>query len=128
MGARSIRTVVVVAAILVGVLVATSPAGAARVRSCPKVTVNGGKNFGGRTALLVKVLGHVSCAKAHRVTRAWYRRIAAGDCALGGNFCLLSVPGGWSCSIFPSAEEAQTGGAPLAAREARHGSASTRRS
>jgi hypothetical protein len=113
MGARSIRTVAVVAAILVGVLVATSPAGAARVRSCPKVTVNGGKDFGGRTALLVKVLGNVSCAKARRVTRAWYRRIAAGDCALGGNFCLLSVPGGWSCSIVPAAEEAQTGGAPL---------------
>jgi hypothetical protein len=91
---------------------ASAAAAAAHPRSCAKITVNGGRGFG-RNTLLVKVLGPVTCAQAHHVVRAWYRRIAAGKCALGGNFCVLSLPGGWSCSFFAAAEERYTGGAPL---------------
>ena len=104
-------------ATVLAVLVMAGSLGAARadaatVRSCANLTVNGGKVFG-RSTLLVKVLGPVTCAKGHSVVRAWYRRIAAGKCVIGGNFCALNLPGGWSCSIIPAAQERYTGGAPL---------------
>jgi hypothetical protein len=71
------RRGVVIAAVLAGALVAATPAGAASVRSYSNVTVNGGKGFGGRSTLLVKVVGNVTCATGHGVVRSWYRRIDA---------------------------------------------------
>lgn len=77
---------------------------------CSNQTVDGGR-FVGKLTLRVVRLGHVSCAKAHRVVRAYYRKMAAGECGELNNFCALSFPGGWSCSIFSFGVSQTAGGA-----------------
>jgi hypothetical protein len=87
---------------------------------CSNLTVDGGR-FVGELTLRVVLLGRVSCAKAHRVVRAYYRKIKAGRCSEGGNFCLLSFPGGWSCSIFSYGVSQTAGGAMAGCAKARSG-------
>ena len=77
--------------------------------TCSNQTVDGGR-FVGKLTLRVVLIGRVSCAKAHSLVRTYYRRMAAGDCE-ANNFCLLSFPGGWNCSIFSFGQSQTAGGA-----------------
>jgi hypothetical protein len=45
------------------------------------------------------------------VVRAYFSKMAAGDCGKLNNFCNLQFPGGWDCSIFFATESQETGGA-----------------
>ena len=78
--------------------------------TCSNQTVDGGR-FVGKVTLRVVLIGRVSCERAHRVVRAYYRKMAAGGCGQLNNFCALSFPGGWSCSIFSFGVSQTAGGA-----------------
>ena len=78
MSAQLIRWGVVIAVVLAAIVSARTPAEAAAARSCSNLTVNGGKTFG-RMTLRVKVIGGVTCPKAHGVVRSWYRPDRGGE-------------------------------------------------
>ena len=80
------------------------------VTACSNVTVNGGK-YGGKVTLRFGLIGSVSCNEAHRVVRAYYRKVAAGQCGAQNNFCNLQFSGGWDCGFFFATESKETGGA-----------------
>jgi hypothetical protein len=46
-----------------------------------------------------------------RLVRVYFHTMGTGGCGQLNNFCLLSFPGGWSCSIFSAGESQQAGGA-----------------
>lgn len=53
------------------------------------------------------VLHGVSCARAHSLIRAYFRREATpGYCRSRGNICAVQFPGGWTCSLPLYAGEA----------------------
>jgi hypothetical protein len=89
---------------------ATKPERATTASSCGNLSVNAGR-YGGRQALRVIVLGRDNCSEATRVTRAFFGKMATNQCGRLNNFCDLTFPGGWSCSIFFAAESRETGGA-----------------
>lgn len=106
LGLATVGTVVALAVIPAG-----SPSASGRVaKACPNQAVNGGKVLG-RETLRVVVIGRVSCREAHRRVSAYFHQMAAGGCGKLNNFCDLSFPGGWACSIFFAAESRETGGA-----------------
>jgi hypothetical protein len=78
--------------------------------ACSNVTVNGGK-YVGQLTLTFGLVGRVSCNEAHSVVRAYFRKMAAGQCGAQNNFCNLQFAGGWDCSIFFATESQETGGA-----------------
>jgi hypothetical protein len=59
----------------------------------------------------VVLIGRVSCGKAHRLVRAYYRKMAAGGCGQANLFCTLSFPGGWTCGQFSFGQSQTAGGA-----------------
>lgn len=81
---------------LVLVVVAPSEAPAA---GCPNVTVS--TYDGGKQTLRTKrTRGSVTCTRAAGLTRAYYKRVAAGRCGQGNNFCALNMGGKWWCSLY----------------------------
>jgi hypothetical protein len=89
---------------------APTPA-AATAAACPSVTVPGFGPDAPDQRLAVKLIGSVTCGKARRLVRGYFRRVADGDCAGGGNRCIIGFPGGWVCSFIPSGESQLIGGA-----------------
>jgi hypothetical protein len=65
----------------------------------------------GKLTIRFGLMGRVSCGEAHRVIRKYFHEMSAGHCGALNNFCDLALSGGWDCSIFPAAEEKETGGA-----------------
>ena len=59
----------------------------------------------------IVALGRVSCGEARDLARVYFARMAAGRCGRLNNFCDLTLPKGWSCSIFFAAESREAGGA-----------------
>ena len=59
------------------------------------------------------LLGSVSCAEAHQVVGAYFRKMRTGQCGRLNNFCALTLPGSWYCSIFSAGVSATAGGAML---------------
>jgi hypothetical protein len=88
--------------------------------ACPNETVDAGQPVG-KLRLRFELIGPVTCAKAHRLARTYFHRFATGKCGALNNFCVLSLPGGWSCSIFPAGESQQAGGAMAGCANARTG-------
>jgi hypothetical protein len=78
--------------------------------ACSSISVDGGKYLGRLTLRLV-LFGPVTCDKAHRLVRAYFRKYAAGQCGKDNNFCNLSFAGGWTCSFFSAGESQTAGGA-----------------
>ena len=79
--------------------------------ACSSVTVPGFVRDIPEQRLAVKLIGSVTCGKAHRLVRGYFRRVADGDCVDQGNRCILSFAGGWDCSIITFAESQIIGGA-----------------
>jgi hypothetical protein len=88
----------------------TASMAASSAKACSDETVDAGGQAG-KLRLRFKLIGRVSCAKAHRLVRTYFHKMATGGCGQLNNFCLLSFPGGWSCSIFSAGESQQAGGA-----------------
>jgi hypothetical protein len=112
--ASRIVGVAVSVGLVVGALAPSSAAApvtsrARSVLTCAREPVDGGKFFG-RLTLRFGLVGRVSCAKAHRLARAYFHKVATGQCGKSNNFCDLSF-GGWACSIFFATEVTETGGA-----------------
>jgi hypothetical protein len=63
------------------------------------------------TALRFGLIGNVTCSEAHSVVRAYLLKEEARQCGDDNNFCNLTFPGGWSCSIFFATESEEAGGA-----------------
>jgi hypothetical protein len=78
--------------------------------TCSNQTVDGGR-FVGKLTLRVVLIGRVSCGKAHRLVRGYYRKMAAGGCGQANLFCTLSFPGGWTCGQFSFGQSQTAGGA-----------------
>ncbi len=89
---------------------ARTPA-ATSAAACPSVTVPGSVRDIPERRLAVKLIGSVTCGKAHRLVRGYFRRVADGDCVDQGNRCILRFPGGWNCSIITAADSQIIGGA-----------------
>lgn len=118
MGTLSSASRIVRMAVLVGLVVAalapTSSAvpvtsRASSAAACAPVRVNGGQGLA-KVTVRLGLIGHVSCATAHRLARTYFHKIATGQCGQQNNFCDLSFQG-WDCSIFFATESQQAGGA-----------------
>ncbi len=98
----------VVVALALSVTAAQATERARSVAACSNQTLS----FAGKpTALRFGLIGNVSCSEAHSVVRAYLLKEEGGQCGHDNNFCNLSFPGGWDCSIFFATESQQTGGA-----------------
>jgi hypothetical protein len=86
---------------------ARATGGGRSASACSNETVNGGK-YVGKLTLRFVLLGNVSCKEAHRLIRAYYRRVKTGPCE--GNQCIVKFAGGWTCSFFNASESKETGG------------------
>lgn len=53
----------------------------------------------GKPTVLRFVLRGVSCRKAHSLIRAYFRKASVQSCRNRGTACILTFPGGWSCSF-----------------------------
>ena len=117
-GAKGDRMRTRLGVISVGIIVALAllasgaqATGGGRVASaCSNETVNGGR-YVGKLTLRFGLIGSVSCNEAHSVVRAYFRKMAAGQCGAQNNFCNLQFAGGWDCSIFFATESQEAGGA-----------------
>ncbi len=79
--------------------------------ACSNETVNGGKyvevpELRGELTLRFVLIGSVTCDEAHRLVRAYFRKVAAGagQCGKQNSFCELQFAGGWDCFVVPSAQ------------------------
>jgi hypothetical protein len=106
----SIPVVVIVALAFMTTSAAAANGDGQATSACSNVTVNGGK-YVGQLTLTFGLIGRVSCNEAHSVVRAYFRKMAAGQCGAQNNFCNLRFAGGWDCSIFFATESQETGGA-----------------
>lgn len=98
----------VVVALALSVTTAQATDGARSVTACSNQTLT----YAGKpTALRFGLIGNVSCSEAHRVVRDYLLKEEGGQCGTGNNFCNLSFPGGWNCSIFFATESQEAGGA-----------------
>ena len=118
-GPSFIPVAVIVALAFVTPCVAASDRGGRVASVCSNVTVNGGKYVGQLTLRFV-LIGRVSCSEARRLVRAYFRKMAAGQCGVQNNFCNLQFPGGWDCSIFFATESQETGGAVAGCARSEH--------
>ena len=84
---------------------------AAAAAACSSVIVPGSVRDLPEQTLTVKLIGSVTCAKAHGLVRGYFRRVADGDCVDQGNRCILRFAGGWACSIIPFGDSQLIGGA-----------------
>ena len=86
--------------------------GSARIATaCSNETVNGGKyvevpELRGELTLRFVLIGSVTCDEAHRLVRAYFRKVAAGagQCGKQNSFCELQLAGGWDCFVVPAAQ------------------------
>lgn len=86
------------ALLLALVLVVMVPAGAPAA-GCANVTVSvygGGK----QTLRIKRTRGSVTCTRAAGLTRAYFKRVAAGRCGRLNNFCVLDMGRNWTCGIY----------------------------
>lgn len=104
------KRIVLAALVVCLALVALAPSASGGAPKCSNLTVSAGPSVGKLTVRL-GLLGHVSCATAQRVVKRYFKRLNAGQCGELNNFCALTFPDGWSCSIFPAALEKSLGGA-----------------
>lgn len=72
----------------------------------------------GTLTIRFKLIGGVSCHKAHHLVGAWFRAVRHGH-PCGGNRCLINFRGGWTCGYITVGESASAGGASAGC--ARHG-------
>ena len=87
------RPALLCATVVLLLLVGSTPASAA---ACSNQTVA----MAGKPTLLRFVRhGHVSCKRAHRLIRTYFRRATPERCSSRGNICNLDLPGGWSCAL-----------------------------
>jgi hypothetical protein len=105
---RLIRAAAVAPLVALAVL-ASAGAGHAATRCAPQ-SVDGGV-VGGKRTVRTTVLGSVTCGAARRVVATYFRRMKAGRCGSLNNFCNLSLPGDWNCSIFSAGVSRTAGGA-----------------
>ncbi len=82
----------------------------ARAAGCGNVTVNAGQ-YVGKLTVRAKRKGNVSCAKVRSLTRAYFRRMAAGKCGRNNNFCWINVNRNWVCGIYSYGLSQERGGA-----------------
>jgi hypothetical protein len=86
-----------------------APPAAHAASSCANVTYRPGPS-GHKMRVRFGLIGPVSCATAHALSRRYFHKFTNGGCAPGGNFCVLQL-GPWACSIFFATEIQETGGA-----------------
>jgi hypothetical protein len=106
--ARWLAAVVLIGSIALLPWPAGGAAGASAASSaaarCPNVTFKG--HDGRKRRFSMRLIGSLTCAKGRQVMRAYLRR----DCTAYGSHCLISLRGGWGCSVSPPGEYKLTGG------------------
>jgi hypothetical protein len=107
--AAAIAVTVCVAMPALGSTSESKPASAAA--ACSDVTVPSTGPAAPEQTLTIKLIGSVTCAKAHELVTAFFTRVAAGDCADLGNRCIMEFPDDWTCSFITAGESEQIGGA-----------------